>query len=280
MIGYLFYRFFYFLSLWLPLNACFAIATFLSLIKYYFSPRDRRAVIANLKYILPESEQKRIYSYAIEVFINFGKYLVEFFRLHLLKKEDLDRKVKIPGREYVDQALSNGKGAIILSAHMGNWELGGVFMALLGYPMISVALPHRHSKVNSFFNFQREKRGAVVVPSLGVSVRRIYEALKNNKLVALVADRDFASGGRKMPFLGLEKTIPRGPAALSMRTGAPIIPCFVIRQPDNSHILEFLKPINSNASEEDIIAEYTKVIEAKIRQYPSQWLMFREFWKE
>ncbi len=280
MIGYLFFRFFYFLSLWLPLNACFAIATFLSLIKYYFSPRDRRAVIANLRYILPESEQKHIHSYAKEVFINFGKYLVEFFRLHLLKKEDLDRKVKIPGREYVDEALRNSRGAIILSAHMGNWELGGVFMALLGYPMISVALPHSHGKVNAFFNQQREKRGAIVVPSSGVSVRRIYEALKNNKLVALVADRDFASGGRKMPFLGLEKTIPRGPAALSMRTGAPIIPAFVIRQPDNTHILEFLKPINSNASEEEIIAEYTKVIEAKIRQYPSQWLMFREFWKE
>ncbi len=229
---------------------------------------------------MPGSEQKHIHSYAKEVFINFGKYLVEFFRLHLLKKEDLDRKVKIPRLEYVDEALKNGKGAIILSAHIGNWELGGVFMALLGYPMIFVALPHGHEKVNSFFNQQREKRGVIVVPSLGVALRRIYEALKNNKLVALVGDRDFASGGRKMPFLGLEKIIPRGAAALSMRTGAPIIPAFVIRQPDNTHVLEFLKPIASNGSEDDIIAEYTKVIEEKIRQYPSQWLMFREFWKE
>jgi len=260
MTGYLFFSFFYFLSLRLPLNACFAIATFLSLIKYYFSPRDRKAVIANLRYILPGSEQRHIHAYAKEVFINFGKYLVEFFRIDLLKKEDLNIKIKVLGREYIDQALKDGKGAIILSAHMGNWELGGVFMSLLGYPMISVALPHRHGKVNSFFNQQREKRGAIVVPSSGLSIRKIYKALKNNKLVALVADRDFASGGKKMPFLGLEKIIPRGPAALSTRTGAPIIPGFVIRQPDNTHILEFLKPINSNASEEDIITDYTKVI--------------------
>lgn len=280
MISYFLYRFFYLLSKHLPLKFVYGVAVVLSTIKYYCSPRDRKAVINNLKLILPESRHAHLNRYAKEVFVNFGKYLVEFFRFPLLKKEDLGRLVKIRGIEYVDQALKNKKGAIILAAHLGNWELGGVFMALLGYPMIAVALPHRHHKVNSFFNRQRERMGVVVIPSLGIAVRHIYKRLQNNQLVALVGDRDFANAGRRMKFLGATKVIPRGPAVLSLRTGAPIVPGFVIRHEDNTHTIEFLEPLKVRGSEEEIMTAYAKIIEEQILKYPTQWMMFREFWKE
>ena len=280
MFAYFLCKIAYVLVIHLPLRAGYAIAAFLSIIKYYVSPRDRKAVINNLKKILPVCEHKKINSYAKEVFINFGKYLVEFFRFSLIQKENLDSIVKIKGLQHVDKALKKGRGVVVLTAHMGNWELGGVAMSVLGYPMIAVALPHNHRKINAFFNCQREKGGAVVVSSLGLAVRRIYDALKNNKIVALVGDRDFAGVGLKMDFLGETKLIPRGPAVLSLRTGASVIPGFVIRQKDDTHILEFLEPIQDLGSEERIMSECTKVIETKIRQYPTQWLLFREFWKE
>ena len=280
MISYILYRIGYLFATRLPLRCGYGIAIFLSNLKFYLSPRDRRAVTANLTYILPVSEHQKIDAYAKKVFINFGKYLIEFFRSKYLKKEDLGRSIKIEGLENIDNALKKGKGIIILAAHIDNWELGGVFMSLLGYPMLAVALPHRNKMVNALFNRQRERIGVEVVPSLGLALRRIYSALKDNKMVALVGDRDFTNAGKKMPFLGREKSIPRGPAVLAMRTGASIVPGFVLRQSDDTHIIKFLKPLETDGSEEEIMRDYTQVIEQMIRQYPTQWLMFREFWKE
>lgn len=280
MIAYWLYRITYFIVLHLPLGAAYRLAVILSILKYYFSPRDRDAVIANLRLILPEEDMDKVRVYAKEVFVNFGKYLVEFLRFTLFRKRDLGRLIKIEGLEHIDSALKKGKGVIVLSAHMGNWELGGVAMASMGYPILAVALPHRHRKVNEFFNYQRERLGMAVVPSVGVAVRRIYEALSKNKIIALVGDRDFANGGNKMPFLGVSKGIPRGPAVLSKRTGATIVPGFVIRQKDDSSVLTFYPALDPKESEEEMISDYVKVIEEMIRRYPSQWLMFREFWKE
>jgi lauroyl/myristoyl acyltransferase len=280
MIAYYLYQLGYFISTRLPLRAAYAIATYLSLLKYYISPRDRHAVKANLRVILPPERHAEIDHLAQQVFINFGKYLIEFFRFKYVKKTDLGGFMKIKNLATIDEALKKGKGVIILSAHMGNWELGGIFMSLLGYPMFAVALPHQHRKVNEFFNRQRQRAGVEVVPSLGAAIRRVYHAVQNNKLVAVVGDRDFAHAGIKMDFLGAQKVMPRGPAVLAMRTGATVVPGFMVRQPDDTHVLEFQEPICMEGTELDIVRRFASSIEKMIYRYPDQWLMFREFWKE
>ncbi len=280
MAGYFLYRALHFFASSLPLKAGYRVAVFFSILKYYFSPRDRRAVIANLKKILPAGEHGKVNSYAKAVFINFGKYLLEFFRFSAADKDILKQLITVKGLDNIDAALKKGKGVIILSAHTGNWEMGGIFMALLGYPMLAVALPHRYHKVNSFFNSQREKMGVVVASSLGIGVKRIYESLKNNMLVALVGDRDFTKGGVKMRFLGDWKVIPRGPAVISQRTGAPIIPGFFSRNPDDTFVLDFLEPLPDYKDEVKTMEAYALAIEKIIRKDPTQWLLFREFWKE
>lgn len=280
MIGFFFYKIAYFIAMRLSWRAGYRVAAFLSLLKYHLSPRDRRAVFGNLTRILPPSQQEKINRYAKEAFVHFGKYLFEFFRFSLLTKENLTGFIKIEGLHHIERALGKGKGVIILTAHIGNWELGGVAMSLLGYPFVAVALPHRHRKVDAFFNLQRQRLGAEVIPSLGPAVRRIYDALKHNKMIALVGDRDFANSGKRMEFLGASKIIPRGPAVLALKTGAAIVPAFVIRQKNETCVLEFLEPIDCSCDEDAILAACTRVIEEKIRQYPAQWLMFREFWKE
>ena len=280
MIAYVFYRIGYFFATFLPLRAAYGLATVLSYAKYYISPRDRKAVIGNLLRILPVEEHGRVHAYAKQVFVCFGKYLIEFFRVKYLKKEDVGKIMTIIGLEYVDEALKRGKGVIIVAAHLDNWELGGICMALLGYPFVAVALPHRHRLVNAFFNRQRERIGAVVVPSLGIALRRIYEALHKNQLVALVGDRVFSSNGKLMDFLGDKKMIPRGPAILATRTGAAIITGFVSRDEQDHHTLTFSRPLDQGLTEDEYIEAYTRSIEAQIRKYPTQWMMFREFWKE
>lgn len=283
MINYILFRTGHLLSIALPLKFAYFIGISLSLIKYYFSPRDRHAVLGNLRKILPVSEHYRIRKYAKRVFVNFGKYLVEFFRFSYLSKDGLGKEITIKGLENIDNALKKNKGVIVLAAHIGNWELGGVFMGLLGYSISGVALPHRNPLVNAFFNSQRKRmgRGGMdVIPSSGMAIRRVYDALRKNRIVAVVGDRDFTATGKLLPFLGASKIIPRGPAVLALRTGATIVPGFVFRQEDNTQILEFFEALPEFKNEDEAIEACARVIEEKIRQYPDQWMMFREFWKE
>lgn len=280
MIAYFFYRLGYFFSTMLPLRMAYAISTGFSYAKYYLSPRDRKAVTGNLLKILPEQENPRVNKYAVEVFTNFGRYLVEFFRIKYLKKEDIGKSIFIKGIEHVQDGLRRGKGVIILTAHMGNWELGGVCMAMLGFPFVAVALPHRHPKVNAFFNRQRQRIGVEVVPSIGAALKKIFDSLKQNKIVALLGDRVLSGSGKMMDFFGCQKMMPRGPAALAVKTGASIVPGFVYWEPKGTQVIEFLPVFPQGKTEEEYMDMCARVIEDRIRKFPTQWLMFREFWKE
>jgi KDO2-lipid IV(A) lauroyltransferase len=159
-------------------------------------------------------------------------------------------------------------------------------MSMLGHPMMAVALPHKERPVNDLFNKQRESRGIRVVPT-SVAVRRSIETLRSNKIVALVADRDFGQHGMVLPFLGKKAMIPKGPAILSLKTGAPIVTCFMIREKGDHFTLIIEEPVfpdkQYHGTIDDqilkrMIQSYLGVIEEKIRQFPSQWLMFRKFW--
>ena len=154
-------------------------------------------------------------------------------------------------------------------------------LSLLGYPIIAIALNHNNQKINEFFKKRRESKGMEVV-SIGIAVKHCYEGLKNNKFVAILGDRDFSNSSYSMDFLGRRKNIPRGPAVLALRTGAPIIPIFIIREGFKNFRAECFTPIevSPQADEKKIIEKYIKIIEGQVYKNHSQWLMFREFWKE
>lgn len=260
----------------------YRIAVFVSDLQYHFSPRDRKAVTNNLKIIL--GTNKDISRQVREVFRNFGRYLLEFFRMaKFLTPDYIKSNVRIRNIEYLDRVLKHGKGGVLLTAHIGNWELGGVVISMLGYPVVAIALPHKERPVNDLFNHQREARGIKIVQTNG-SIRKCIEALHENKIVAILADRDFGFRGEIMDFLGRKTSIPQGPAIFCEKVGAPLIPAFLIRVEDDKFELIFEEPVfpPSEGSEEEkvhtLMKQYTAIIERKVREYPTQWLMFREFW--
>ena len=138
----------------LPLKAGYAIAIFISDVRSFLAPRDRHCVIDNLKVIFPDKSEKEIKQIQVRMFRNFAKYLVDFFRFETLDASYVKQHIKFENIRHFDDVLSKGKGAIGVTAHLGNWELAGVAMALSGYPVWAVALPHKNKKVNDFFNFQ------------------------------------------------------------------------------------------------------------------------------
>ncbi len=281
MFKYVLYKIALFFVHYLPYKVSYKIAIFLSNMHYWLSFKDRKAVIANLRVI---TGKENVTFEAKEVFRNFGRYLHEFFIMdRVLDKDYIRRNIKIKNIRRIQQVLDKGKGGILVTAHIGNWELGGVIVSILGYPLTAVALPHKERPVNDLFNSKRQSKGIKVAP-LHNAVRMCMSAIKRNELIALVADRDFSSNGEVMDFLGKKAFIPKGAAVLSRKTGAPIIPAFLIRKGIGQFTLFICNPIfpdkdfRGNDEVKPLIRKYLSVIEDMIRRYPSQWLMFRRFW--
>lgn len=216
-------------------------------------------------------------------------YLVDFFRFSRLSQESLRDWVKLEGVEHMQEALRAGKGAIGLTAHLGNFEMAGAVLALLGFPVHAVVLTHRNPRVNAFFDRQRAKAGVAAVPLQGMDRRTFFETglsvLRSNRILALVADRDFTNHGLTLPLFGETLQVPTGPAAFSLRTEAPIVPGFLVREQDGRYRFVLEKPIfpPAGANRQEAVRQLSQscleVMARYIRQYPTQWYLFHAFWK-
>lgn len=256
---------------------------FVSDIHSFFAKQDRKAVEDNLKKIFPDKGTKDIRVIRIKMLHNFAKYLVDFFCFNKLNMKYIQKNIRIENKEHIDKALARGKGVIAITAHLGNWELGGVVLSLLGYPLSAVALPHKDWRVDKFFNSQRQSKGLKIIP-LGKAVMQCLRVLKSNGVVALVGDRDFTEKGIIIDFFGKPTFFPEGPAAFALKTGAGIVPGFMIRNTDDTFTLRFEKPLeinptgNKDENLNKLILEYKSIFENYIRRYPDQWYMFKRFW--
>ncbi len=284
MILYFLFRIGYFIANTLPLNAAYWVACLLADIHYNFSRKDREAVMSNLRVIagdIPGDKQLR--AMANDVFRNFARYLVDFFRFSKINDEYIIKNVKIMGLENIDKGLSMGKGVIALSAHIGNWELGAQILSMMRPPMKAVVLTHRNKLVNDFFTKQRTV-GYLKPIEIGISLRNCYKILKSNGILALLGDRDFSKNGLCLKFFGKRTLIPKGPAVFSHRLGSCIVPCFMIREKDNTFSFMFEPPIYPDKDKDEdscvrsLAEKYTSTIESYVKKYPTQWYMFREAW--
>ena len=269
------------LAIALPLPISYGIACLLADGQYHVSRADREAVSRNLSAILGPTNPRLPWA-TREVFRNFAKYLVDFFRLERVDEAFIAARVTVVGREHIDEALRRGRGAILLSAHLGNYELGAAVAAALGYTVNIVVLHHQDPRVNAFFTTRRMNTGVQPIP-VGMALRRGFACLKRNELLGMLADRDFFNNGLRMEFLGRQMSVPKGPALFSVRTGALIVPTFVVREAGARYRFIFERPIElpSSGDEARDVAQVTQagltVLERYIRQYPSQWYLFRDF---
>ncbi len=286
MGNYYLYKIGQFLAKNLPLGLSKVLVNFLCDLHFCFSKTDRQAVENNLKVVLKVDHVPHAQVRA--VFRNFGSYLLEFFTMTKnLQPSFIESNVKIKNINYLNDILQKGKGGIIVSAHLGNWEMGGIVLPMLGFPLSVVALAHKDPRVNALFNAQREAFGAMVIQT-DAAVRRVVEHLEQNRLVAILADRDFGNRGIIMDFLGRRTMVPKGAAFFSLKTGAPIIPLFFLRTgEDKFEIIVYpsIEPpvlTGGKITEQiaaDYIRQYLTVIEDEVRKNSSQWLLFREFWQ-
>ena len=244
----------------------------------------RQAIISNLKRIyaargvLPAEDA--LTGLSRKTFQYFGKYLIDFFRYARLTPEEVRRRVSIEHVDYLEQCMALKRGLLVLTAHFGNWELGGAAITALGYKVNALVLPSRLEKLNNMFQKQREKRGVKLIPVSRSAVLSMIRCLKNGEIVAVLGDRDFTPKDDRIEFFGELARIPRGPAWLSMKSGAPILPGFLIRQVDDTFLMRFHPPIypEQEGSAEAIRSKICRILEKEIGEQPYQWFIFDDFW--
>ncbi len=285
MGNYYIYRLGQWLVSILPKRTAYAFAVFISDIHFLFSKTDREAVRANLTAVVGKNVSPKMVR---EVFRNFGRFLVDFFTLtKKVTPRYIKEHVECVNIEHIDHALKKGKGALLVSAHVGNWEMAGAVVSSLGYPLAVIALLHKDPRVNAFFDRQRVFFGTTVIPTTTTAVRRCLEHLKANRVLAIMGERDFGTKGIVMGFLGRKAMIPKGTALFSLKTGAPIIPTVLARKDNGDFCFIFHTPIEPPAVPKEGITDalvaqtmgrYLRVLEGEVREHPLQWLMFREFW--
>ena len=283
---YVWFKLITFLAMTLPRKALYWVAHRLADFNHTFDHRGREAVRANLRVILgPGAPEKRIRFEARWVFRHFGKYLAEFFGYKRFGAKFIDTYVDVIGLETIEEELAKGKGVILNTAHISNWEIGAAAMARKGFPLTAVALMHPEPDVNELFRRQRASRGYSVVPVEG-AYRRCVQALRENHVVCFVGERNIGEGGIEVQFMGRPCLFPQGPARISIATGAPLIPGFVVRRPNDSYAGIVEKPIrppkirDRREAARVMTQQFADLVATYIKRFPAQWGVFFKVWDD
>ena len=231
-----------------------------------------------------EYEPDALHKLARNVYRQLGRLATEHARLLAAETTDIRDRITVIGDDHIGQARRQGKGVILVTGHFGYWELLGASVAALGYPMAVVAKDQHNPAVNALIIKGREKLGMEVI-SMAAATHAIMRTLRRNECVGLLMDQDAGPGGTFVDFLGLEASTYQGPALFALRSGAPIIPCFIIREGAERHRIVFESPIEAvptgdeTADIQRYTQAYTAVLERYVRMYPDHWFWVHRRWK-
>ncbi len=269
----------------LPGRAAYAVAFILGRLSYAVLTSRRRIARDNLKRAFgSEKSDGEIERIIKEVFLHTARTLVEFARQPKYTPEKILAMTGCEGKEYLERVSQEGKGAMLITGHFGNWELLGGWAAALGYPIDFLVGQQHNQKVDELLISFRRALGVGIIP-IGMAARGVIKALKSNRMVAVVSDQHAPLGGVTVDFFGRPAATPKGPAAFAVKVDCPIMFGVYIRLGYNHHKALILPPIyppHSGDSENDIVImtqAYTSYLEQCVRQYPEQWLWTHRRWK-
>ena len=272
----------------LPPKALVFISKIAGSIMFYFYKKYRKRVIGNLLIAFEmEKDLNEIKKLARKVFFHFTLTLLETVYIVANPLERFLLKMNIKGRECLDAALAKGNGVIALGAHLGSFPILGTRLAAEGYvfnAVINEANFPRLMKRLAAYGTKMGQRLFFPKPAT-TSVKKSLNCLHRNEILYLVADEQQRRGGLPVLFFGQRAFTAPGPAIFSIKTGAPILPMFVLRGNGIERTLVIGNPIeiertfNEKKDVEMLTAKFTKAIEEAVRRYPSQWAWLNRRWK-
>jgi KDO2-lipid IV(A) lauroyltransferase len=255
-------------------------------VAYYLNPRGAAALRENLYHVLGDkTAQDLIKSTALEVFRNLGKNYYDLFHSDAVPNEQALAAITVKGLQHLRDALERGNGVVVASGHFGLFD--GIW-ALAPTLDLRITAPAEHLQPEKLYQYICRLRGKNWITFLPIDgpLLGLLRALRKGEIVAVAADRDMTRSGVLVDFFGAPAHLPDGHVQLALRSGANLLTCFALRQPDNTALLK-VEPVlrleRTGDFERDVLLNVPKVVarmESWIRRYPEQWLMLYPVWRD
>jgi KDO2-lipid IV(A) lauroyltransferase len=219
-----------------------------------------------------------------------GRSAVEFVRMGQLLPCIRDL-ISIEGKEYLDEALARGRGALVMTGHIGSWELGGARLVAEGYPVACIYTPQRNrGGVADFIERQQsETAGMNMISSRGFALREAFRVLRGHGVLIFLQDLDARKEGICVPFLGIPASTATGIVKMYEKFGAPVVPMVAVRGPDGYHHAIRAQGILSDLPDEDgepfgtnmakSLRMCNNILGGWVETYPDQWMWLTDRWK-
>jgi KDO2-lipid IV(A) lauroyltransferase len=254
---------------------------------FYLDREHQEVALQNLHLAFgQEKSEREIYDIAKRTFQNLGMMAFEFFWIPGMDVGTFKRRVEIEGLDKALKLLKNKRGILLLLSHFGNWELMGLMSKVIGSPIMVIAKPIKKNRwVDRLINEVRREGGLEVIPTENAG-RKVIRALSQNRVVGILIDqRAKRSEGVWADFFGRKAPTTPALAILAMKTGAPVLPVFMVRNGFQRHRLMIKEPlelINTGDVKKDVEANTQLInytLESMIRQYPDHWFWVHRRWE-
>lgn len=269
----------------LPLPVGLALGRGLGTLMRLLAKKRYRVALKNLRIAfgdtLSEAERERI---ARESFRHFGMFAIEGIKFAYMPQEEVERRIAVDQEGYAEfeAIMAEKKGCLFITGHLGNFEIAGGWITARGYELFALAREARDRGTTDIMLSMRERKGIQVI-TLNQSIKPIFAGLKRNACVTIICDQNAADVF--VPFFGHPTGTVDGPARIALKTGAPLLFIYCVRDGKGGYQLRSngLYRVEPTGEEQaDILrvtAEINRHLEAIIRQYPEQWLWFHDRWK-
>ncbi|MFI5281518.1 MAG: lysophospholipid acyltransferase family protein [Candidatus Dormibacterales bacterium] len=246
---------------------------------FWLSRAQRRNALDNYAAAMGrEPGDPAVHRVARQAFQNYGRMLMEFLLIGDLTKEEVLQRATVEGREHVDAALARGRGVIAALPHMGSWDTSGLYAAALGYDVVAVA-DRFPPGLNEAVVRTRQRIGVEVIFIGRSTVRTLTDALRANRVVALVCDLEHGPGV-EVDFFGRRAVVPSGPAALALKTGAALLTVGQYSPAFGRHHIHVDPGLSLEGhTKETLMQQVVHRFEGYIRERPNQWYAFRPMFK-
>ncbi len=268
----------------IPLPAALAFARVLARAAYFFDRRQKIAYV-NLKAAFPNKTGREIKFILRNYYKHFAQVLFEVFYFSKFDRRYFDRYIRVENFSRYEKAVKDKSGAMLVTAHFGNWELLQICSGILGNPLRVLAREQKMTRLDEFLNELRASHGSRPIFTKGIQLRELFAALKQGGLVGVLGDQSGGREGAVVRFFGRKTTAPAGIMTLAQRTGAQVIPCFAFRKDGPYHQIDVIEPLelqktrSPEADDAENCSRFLRQLETYTAQHPEQWLWGYKRWK-
>lgn len=267
-----------------PFRVGSQVGAWLGILGYRLGIRAQ-VVETQIAFAFPQKSVNEVKALARQSYENLGRTSLEAALMERRSAQELlDLFVEVEGFEHFDVALTQGRGALLITGHLGNWELGGSYIAARGVPVDAIARHMSNRVFERYLTRVRERFGVAVVFD-DVAVRHIPRSIRSNRVVGMLADQGVAGlASAYVPFFSRLAKTPRGPAVFALRLRVPVLFVVPVRLPSGKYrlVVERIDVEDTGDREADVVAlvaQYTARMEYWVTQFPGQYFWQHRRWK-